>query len=92
MILITGATGRTGIDVVKSLLEKDQSVTALVRDKARARRVAELGVGLIEGDISDPASWDGLFDGVDRVFLLSPESPEMPEHHGKFDEREPGLI
>lgn len=86
MILVTGATGRTGTEVVKALLERDQQVTALVRDKDRASRLAELGVGLVVGDIGDPDSWGAAFDGADKVFLLSPESRDMPEQHGSFAE------
>ncbi len=86
MILVTGATGRTGTEVVKALLQRDQQVTALVRDSGKATRLADLGVGLVEGDIANPDSWGGIFDGAEKVFLLSPESQDMPEQHGKFAE------
>ncbi len=86
MILVTGATGRSGTEVVKALLAKGQSVTALVRDSSKAGQLAALGVSLVEGDIGDPNSWSSAFEGADKVFLLSPESPDMREQHGKFAE------
>ncbi|WP_327089279.1 NAD(P)H-binding protein [Nonomuraea sp. NBC_01738] len=67
MILVTGATGRVGGQVVRQLAGVD-GVRALVRDPGRA----DLPVEAVRGDLSDPASLDAALDGVDKVFLVWP--------------------
>ena len=84
MILVTGATGRTGSEVVKALIAKGEQVRALVRDPQRAEVIQGPGVELVVGDVEKPETWDAALQGVDKVFLLSPEGPQMAELHGKF--------
>ncbi len=84
MILVTGATGRTSGEVVKALLAKGEQVRALVRDPQKAERIQGPGVELQVGDVEKPETWDAAWQGVDKVFLLSPEGPQMAEVHGKF--------
>ena len=84
MILVTGATGRTGSEVVKALTAKGEQVRALVRDPQRAGAIQGPGVEVAVGDLEKPETWDSALQGVDKVFLLSPEGPQMAELHGKF--------
>ncbi|WP_399887445.1 SDR family oxidoreductase [Streptomyces sp. BBFR51] len=72
-IVVTGATGHLGRHVVRQLLEKvpaDQ-VTAVVRDRARAADLADLGVRLAVADYNSPETFDDLFAAGDRVLLIS---------------------
>jgi len=73
MILVTGATGNVGSEVVKHLTERGEPVRALVR----AERELPDGVEAVIGDLGDPASLKTAFDGVRGVFLLG-GYPEMP--------------
>ena len=84
MILVTGATGRTSGEVVKALLAKGEQVRALVRDPQTAGAIQGPGVDLVVGDLEKPETWDTASQGVEKVFLLSPEGPQMAELHGKF--------
>ena len=84
MILVTGATGRTGSEVVKALIAKGEQVRALVRDPERAGAIQGPGVELVVADVEKPETWDAALQGVDKAFLLSPEGPQMAELHGKF--------
>ncbi len=86
MILVTGATGRTGSEVVKELIAKGEQVRALVRDPERAEAIRGPGVELVVGDVEKPETWDAALNGVEKAFLLSPEGPQMAELHGKFAE------
>lgn len=52
-IFVTGATGQTGGNVCEQLIERGDHVRALVRNPDEAGTLAEIGVELIEGDISD---------------------------------------
>jgi uncharacterized protein YbjT (DUF2867 family) len=72
MILVTGATGNVGSEVVTALVERGRPVRALVRDPARARSQQRLpeGVDVAGGDLSDPDSVVPTLDGVEGVFLL----------------------
>lgn len=84
MILVTGATGRTGSEVVKELIARCEQIRALVRDPERAEAILGSGVEFVVGDVEKPETWDAALKGVDKVFLLSPEGPQMAELHGKF--------
>ena len=73
MILITGATGHIGKELIPLLLESGQSIRVLVRDE---RKVAHLD-GRIErvvGDLNDPASLASAVRGVEKIFLVTFES------------------
>jgi uncharacterized protein YbjT (DUF2867 family) len=69
MILATGATGRTGSEVVRALLARDARVRVLVRDRDKARALFGAEVEVTGGDFAD------ALDGVDAVFLSGPDDP-----------------
>jgi len=67
---VTGATGFVGGRVVRQLRAAGHDVVALVRDLGRAADLQALGVRLIKGDVTDPASLGGMA-GADGVFHLA---------------------
>lgn len=72
MILITGATGGNGSELVKLLASQGEPVRAMVRSKNRAMKIAGLaGVELVIGDLDDPATLARALEGVERAFLLT---------------------
>jgi len=70
-ILITGATGKVGSRLVPRMLAKGYEVRILVRDAAKASALAELGVGVIEGDLYNPDTLPAAVEGVDAVIHLA---------------------
>ncbi len=84
MILVIGATGTIGKDVVKGLREKSEQVRAMVRDTEKAPAAGEPGVEYVMGDLERPESVDAALQGIEKAFLLSNEDPQMPELHAKF--------
>ena len=68
-ILVTGATGRIGRQVVKQLVNRGANVRALVRDPAKAHFPA--GVDVVQGDMLDIESLRRAFVGVKTLFLLN---------------------
>ena len=70
MILVTGATGFVGRNVVRALRTRGRDVRCLVRSPARARRIVDYGVELAYGDVTDPPSVARAMEGVDAVVHL----------------------
>ncbi len=70
MILVTGATGRVGGQVLAQLRDAGVAVRALARDPQSARLPA--GVDVVGGDLSDPASLAPALREVGAVFLMWP--------------------
>ena len=73
-ILVTGATGQVGRQVVQQLVQRGAQVRALVRDPAKAQLPA--GVQLAQGDLLDIAALRRAFDGVSTLFLLNAVVPD----------------
>ena len=67
MILVTGATGTIGRELVPRLLEAGERVRVFVRDK---QKVQEKRVEIAVGDLRQPAALEQALRGVDRVFLV----------------------
>ncbi|MEU4341493.1 NAD(P)H-binding protein [Nocardia sp. NPDC023852] len=70
MILVTGATGKVGGQVVRQLVDSGGEVRALVRDPERAALPEQVEV--VRGDLADPGSLDHALTGIDSVFLVWP--------------------
>ena len=70
MILVTGATGFVGRNVVRALRTRGRDVRCLVRSPGRARRITDYGVELAYGDVTDPPSVARAMEGVDVVVHL----------------------
>ncbi|MFI6171601.1 NAD(P)H-binding protein [Nocardia sp. NPDC051052] len=68
MILVTGATGNIGGELVTVLSESGTQVRALVRDPATATLPA--GVAAVTGDLNRPETMTDALDGVGALFLL----------------------
>lgn len=68
---ITGATGFIGGRVARQLREAGQEVVAVVRDPAKAKALADAGVTLCKGDVTDKESMRAPMTGVDGVFHIA---------------------
>jgi len=68
-ILVTGATGRVGRQVVHQLVNRGADVRALVRDPSKADFPASVNV--VQGDMLDLESLRRAFVGVRTLFLLN---------------------
>ncbi|MER9443860.1 NmrA/HSCARG family protein [Mesorhizobium sp. M0340] len=68
-ILVTGATGNVGRNVVEQLVKRGADVRALVRDPSKAN--FPTGVDVVQGDLLDVDSLRKAFSGVSTLFLLN---------------------
>ena len=75
MILVFGATGTVGNELISILSSDDVPAIAVTRGPAppRPRR----GVRWVQADLAAPASVEGLFSGVRSMFLLTGNHPDM---------------
>lgn len=71
-ILVTGATGKIGREVVRQLTAEGRAVRALVRSPEKGSTLERLGVQVAYGDFSRPESVAEALRGVEGLFLLSP--------------------
>jgi uncharacterized protein YbjT (DUF2867 family) len=81
MILVTGATGNVGRELVRQLAARGQSVRAMTRRPEAAQ--FPKGVEIVRGDFDDPLSVGPAFAGIDRMFFMSAEgagSKPAPTH------------
>ena len=78
MILVTGATGHIGNVLVRRLVEKGETVRALVWRGEDTTPLKGLDVEPVEGDVLDPASLKAAFQGIERVFHLAGIISIMP--------------
>ena len=68
---ITGATGFIGGRLARQLREAGHEVIAVVRNPAKAQELAQLGVTLHQGDVTEKESMRKPMTGVDGVFHVA---------------------
>ncbi|MFJ3892186.1 SDR family oxidoreductase [Streptomyces sp. NPDC090083] len=78
MILVTGATGTIGSDVVRQLAARGEKVRALTRDPGRAD--VPSGVETARGHHADRASVEAALTGAEVAFLVGVFGPDDAEH------------
>ena len=73
MIVVTGATGQLGRQVVEGLSKKLPSaqIGVSVRDPEKAEDFKQHGVRVYKGDFADSASLTEAFDGAEQVLIVS---------------------
>lgn len=84
LILVTGATGTVGSEVVKQLVQANQRVRVLARDPAKAKMKFGTAVEIVKGDLEDPASLRAALKEVEVAFLVSAPSERMVEQETNF--------
>src|SRR3569833_2883592 len=80
MLLITGATGNVGSELLKALGEDGVQPRVMVRDASKP----PAGVSAVSGDFTDPDSMKRALEGVETAFLLAPVVDNMVELQTAF--------
>ncbi|WP_261836581.1 NmrA family NAD(P)-binding protein [Vibrio ishigakensis] len=74
-ILVTGASGKLGQAVVKSLLEEiklsPEQLIVTTRNAEKLSALSDKGVEVREADFSNPSSLEKAFQGADSLLLIS---------------------
>ncbi|TGE26974.1 SDR family oxidoreductase [Hymenobacter metallicola] len=78
-ILITGATGNVGTEVIKALTNRGLTVRAGVHSVIKGDRLKQLypDIQLVEMDYSKPETLHVALTGVDRVLMITPFSEDQ---------------
>jgi len=76
MILITGASGSVGREVVREMLKSGKEFRAMYRSEGEAAKAAP-GVKPVIADFSNAASLGVALEGIDRLFLVCSPVPEL---------------
>jgi uncharacterized protein YbjT (DUF2867 family) len=78
MILITGASGNVGQEVLGQIAKTGHPVRAAFQSAAKAA-AAPAGVETVIMDYNQPETVRSALRGVDKVFLVGPVTPDLPE-------------
>ena len=77
MILITGASGNVGKEVLKQIVASGAKVRAAFQTVGKAA-AAPSGVEIVTMDYNEPSTIQAALKGVERVFLVGPPTPNLP--------------
>jgi uncharacterized protein YbjT (DUF2867 family) len=77
MILITGASGNVGKEVLKQIAATGAKVRAAFQTVTKAA-AAPSGVEIATMDYNKPETLQAALKGIERVFLVAPPMPNLP--------------
>ncbi len=77
--IIFGATGRTGIPLIKQALESEHEITAFVRNPDKLPDDLRERVHIVQGDILNSEDVDRAIQGQEAVISVIGQSKESPE-------------
>jgi uncharacterized protein YbjT (DUF2867 family) len=78
MITVMGATGQTGGEVARRLLEAGEEVRALGRSADKLAALEAAGAAAYAGDAGDARYLSEAFRGADAAYVLYPSDPYAP--------------
>ena len=87
MIVITGATGQLGRQIVDGLSKRlpSSQIGVSVRDPEKAKGLEQRGIRVCRGDFADPSTLAKAFEGTQQVLIISVNNlgDEAIRQHGK---------
>ena len=85
MILVTGATGLNGQQLLRVLSARGVAARALVRNPAKAAAIGALPhIEIVQGDMARPETLATALRDVDRAMLISSSDPMMLDVQSNF--------
>jgi uncharacterized protein YbjT (DUF2867 family) len=71
-LLITGATGNVGKELIRLLTEKNAEIVAAIRDPKEAESSLGADIEYVPFDFQRPETFEQAFNRVDKLFLVRP--------------------
>jgi uncharacterized protein YbjT (DUF2867 family) len=84
MILVTGATGTIGRELVQDLQARKVKFKVMVRRAEACAAFEAQGIQPVIGDFSHPGTFPAVLAGATEVFLLTTPSPDQVRQEGAF--------
>lgn len=82
MILVIGATGTAGREVIRQLTSAGVRTRAFIRNPAKGISVKSSLVEIAVGDFNSLQSIQRALDGIDKTYLATPSDPRQVEWEG----------
>ncbi len=76
MILITGASGNVGKEVLKQIAQTKNKIRAAFQSPGKAAVPSGVEIAIV--DFNQPETLRAALNGVDRIFLVGPPTAELP--------------
>lgn len=71
-VVVTGATGNIGKELVKLLLAERKKVRAIGRNPEKLKALAKIGADVFQGSLDDAAAMTTAFSGATAAFVMIP--------------------
>jgi uncharacterized protein YbjT (DUF2867 family) len=85
MILVTGATGKNGVEILRRLSGRRERVRAMVHKPGDAKSsTPDPALEFVAGDFDDPPSLRKVLKDVQRAFLVTNSSDRVEERQLRF--------
>jgi len=84
MILVTGATGKTGGELARQLDAADVPFSAVVRSPAKADALRAMDADIVSGDLADGAFLQRALAGITRAVLIMPNVEDQQAIEAQF--------
>jgi putative NADH-flavin reductase len=75
-VLVFGATGGTGRELLRQSLDQGHEVTAFVRDPSRLGEIAHANLRIVTGNVLDPEAVESTVPGHDAVLYAIGAGPK----------------
>jgi len=86
VVVVAGATGRTGKLVVEELANRNFQVRAMVRSSPSASWLQQEGVQVVEGDLTSVASLEKVMEGAQFIIsVIGSKKPFNKKENNKVD-------
>ena len=85
-ILVTGATGTIGSEVIKQLSSKQADIRAAVHSISKAENLKEYNEQVVELDYNKPETFETALKGIEKVFCLVMAHPAVGKVSKTFAE------
>ncbi|WP_406699409.1 NAD(P)H-binding protein [Singulisphaera sp. Ch08] len=87
VVLVTGATGNTGLALLRRLEDREVAVRAMVRRESDLARLGPTSASVVVADFDDARSIQAALRGISRVYLVTPSSAEAETQQVRFAEQ-----
>jgi uncharacterized protein YbjT (DUF2867 family) len=92
MIAVMGATGHTGKEITRRLLDAGEKVRALARSESHLWDLRAAGAETMAGDANDAGFLTRAFSGADAVYTLLPPDPQANDYRAEQEHEGESIV